>query len=132
MLGKWGVQAASRGHFSDKGCIAVTSQAAGGQGISYVPPSVISYNTAYQTAEDKPKGYSVESGPECLGSMSVCGAAQWFKLTLILLTWRIWRAPNNASKWQMGFNSEFQGLSESCPKFKFFDFHKILKNLLDV
>jgi len=25
-------------------------------------------------------------------------------LTLILLTWRIWRAPNNASKWQMGFN----------------------------
>jgi cytochrome b561 len=24
-------------------------------------------------------------------------------LTLILLTWRIWWAPNNASKWQMGF-----------------------------
>ena len=24
--------------------------------------------------------------------------------TLILLTWRIWWAPNNASKWQMGFN----------------------------
>jgi len=29
------------------------------------------------------------------------------RLTLILLTWRIWRAPNNARKWQMGFNSEF-------------------------
>jgi len=28
-------------------------------------------------------------------------------LTVILLTWRIWRAPNNASKWQMGFNSAF-------------------------
>ena len=26
-------------------------------------------------------------------------------LTLILLTWRIWWAPNNASKWHMGFNS---------------------------
>ena len=26
-------------------------------------------------------------------------------LTLILLTWRIWWAPNNASRWQMGFNS---------------------------
>jgi hypothetical protein len=26
-------------------------------------------------------------------------------LTLVLLTWRIWWAPNNASKWQMGFNS---------------------------
>jgi len=31
-------------------------------------------------------------------------------LTLILLTWRIWWAPNNASKWQMGFNSVFKGL----------------------
>ena len=31
-------------------------------------------------------------------------------LTLILLTWRIGRAPNNASKWQMGFNSAFKGL----------------------
>jgi hypothetical protein len=30
-------------------------------------------------------------------------------LTLILLTWRKWRA-NNASKWQMGFNSAFKGL----------------------
>jgi len=34
----------------------------------------------------------------------ICG------LTLILLTWRIWWAPNNASKWHMGFNSEFKGL----------------------
>ena len=25
-------------------------------------------------------------------------------LTPILLTWRIWRVPNNASKWQRGFN----------------------------
>jgi len=31
-------------------------------------------------------------------------------LTLYLLTWRIWSAPNNASKEQMGFNSEFKGL----------------------
>ena len=31
-------------------------------------------------------------------------------LTLILLTWRKWWAPNNASKQQMGFNSEFKGL----------------------
>jgi len=31
-------------------------------------------------------------------------------LTLILLMWRIWGAPNNASKWQMGFNSAFKGL----------------------
>jgi hypothetical protein len=32
-------------------------------------------------------------------------------LTLILLTWRIWWAPNNASRWQMGFNSAFNGLT---------------------
>ena len=31
-------------------------------------------------------------------------------LTLILLTWRKWWAGNNASKWQMGFNSAFKGL----------------------
>ena len=32
-------------------------------------------------------------------------------LTFILLTWTIWRAPTNASKWRMGFNSAFKGLS---------------------
>jgi hypothetical protein len=32
-------------------------------------------------------------------------------LTLILLTWNIGWAPNNASKWQMGFNSTFKGLT---------------------
>jgi hypothetical protein len=31
-------------------------------------------------------------------------------LTPILLMWRIWWAPNNASRWQMGFNSVFKGL----------------------
>ena len=31
-------------------------------------------------------------------------------LTLILLTWRKWWT-NNASKWQMGFNSAFKGLN---------------------
>jgi len=32
------------------------------------------------------------------------------RLTLILLMWRIWWALNNASRWQMGFNSAFEGL----------------------
>ena len=32
------------------------------------------------------------------------------RLTLILLTWTIWRAPTNASKWRMRFNSAFKGL----------------------
>ena len=33
------------------------------------------------------------------------------RLTLILLTCRIWWAPNNASRWQMEFNWEFKGLT---------------------
>ena len=40
-------------------------------------------------------------------------------LTLILLTWRIWWANTNASKWQMWFNSAFKGLKSdkftTCP-----------------
>ena len=31
-------------------------------------------------------------------------------LTFILLTWRKWLAPNNASRQKMGFNSGFKGL----------------------
>ena len=37
-------------------------------------------------------------------------------LTLTLVTWTIWRAPTNASKWRMGFNSAFKGLMEYTPK----------------
>ena len=33
------------------------------------------------------------------------------RLTLTLVMWRIWWAPTNAGKWQMGFNSAFKGLS---------------------
>ena len=44
----------------------------------------------------------------------VCGSVYLLraetKLTLTLLTWRIWWAPNNASRWQMGFNSAFKVL----------------------
>jgi hypothetical protein len=60
MLGKSGVQAASRGSFSENGCVGVTSQAAEGQGFSCVPLSVIRYNIVYQTAEDEPDRSNVE------------------------------------------------------------------------
>jgi len=33
-----------------------------------------------------------------------------WSLTLTLLTWRIWWTPNNASRWQMEFNSAFKRL----------------------
>ena len=42
-----------------------------------------------------------------MGNLGVEGS---ILLTLILLTWTIWRAPTNASKWRMGFNSAFKGL----------------------
>ena len=40
--------------------------------------------------------------------------SQWWEhcLTLSLLTWTIWRAPTNASKWRMGFNSAFKRFKE--------------------
>ena len=43
-----------------------------------------------------------------------CSLSYWQSLnkslTLNPLTWRIWWAPNNASRWQIGFNLEFKGL----------------------
>jgi len=42
------------------------------------------------------------------------------ELTLILLMWRIGLAPNNASKWQVGFKSAFKGLRDA-PKFGLFN-----------
>ena len=41
-----------------------------------------------------------------------CRCVKYTRLTLILLTWRIWWASNNASKWQMGFNWAFKGFTK--------------------
>jgi len=49
------------------------------------------------------------SARECKGSHRITYLAP--SLTLILPTWRIWWAPNNASRLQMGFNLEFKGLN---------------------
>ena len=47
----------------------------------------------------------------CASHIDRCSRQQVRRgLTLILLTWRIWWAPNNASRWQMGFNSACKGL----------------------
>jgi len=40
-----------------------------------------------------------------------CCCQEKSSFTLTPLTWRIWWAPNNASRWQMGFNSAFKGLN---------------------
>ena len=61
-------------------------------------------------------------GHSCEGNSSLYTLHIWFAqfrkrnlystkaLTLTLLTWRIWWAPNNARKWQIGFNSAYKGL----------------------
>ena len=38
------------------------------------------------------------------------GVKRLTSLTLILPTWRIWWAPKNVNKWQMGFSLAFKGL----------------------
>ena len=45
-----------------------------------------------------------------LSSYAVCNRKR--ALTLIMLMWRIWWASNQASKWQMGFNTAFKGLTD--------------------
>ena len=51
-------------------------------------------------------------------------------LTLILLMWRICWAPNNASKWQMGFNSVFKGLKmQNCSQHVSRDLMALVKEL---
>jgi hypothetical protein len=55
--------------------------------------------------------------------MKICSVV----VTLILLTWRIGQAPNNASKWQMGFNSVFKRLKLSnCQGKTYFGNKKII------
>jgi len=56
---------------------------------------------------------SIGDTETCLVSIFLCTKVSYKqeKLTLILLTWRIWWAPDNASKWQMGFNLAFN----PCP-----------------
>jgi hypothetical protein len=51
----------------------------------------------------------------CITPVSISGLS----LTLYLLTWRIWWAPNNASKGQVGFNSAFKGLNMWSERFCF-------------
>jgi len=52
----------------------------------------------------------VHTGRRTLKESVACTNVHVWDLTFILLTWRIWWVPNNASRWQMGFNSAFKGL----------------------
>jgi len=60
----------------------------------------------------KPLSHALQSyGKEQDNTQKHKAGTAFNPLTLILLTWRIWWAPANVSKWQMGFNSEFKGLN---------------------
>jgi len=62
--------------------------------------------------------------------MDVNRCCEFNHLTLTLLMWRIWRAPNIASKWRMGFSLAFKGLnaelSPTCHLLAILGAHHIL------
>lgn len=82
-------------------CVLFATQAAEGKGGGCVPRSVFRNNNFVTGCWGKPERLLCKIGSGYLVSMSICGAA------LLVI------------------------LSETWPKFKFFDFHKILKNLLE-
>ena len=49
-----------------------------------------------------------------------------YYLILIQQTWTIWWAPNNASKWQMGFNLAFRGLIPSLNSRSCWSYRRVL------
>jgi len=65
---------------------------------------------------DRVQHYIVERSVTCLDSEHFfCFHITSHSLTLNLLTTTIIAPPNNASKWQMGFNSAFKGLKRIPP-----------------
>jgi hypothetical protein len=69
------------------------------------------YATALYSDICKPESQPTQQQHTITELFYVTNSSAWLMLlTLILLTWRIWWAPNNASKWQMGFNSTFKVL----------------------
>ena len=85
------------------------------QGAKHIP-SIINQATRRRVVQYFARDCSKHTG---------CVTRHWWPnsiLTLILLTWRIWWA-NNASKWQMGFNSAFKGLIKKYVYFFYSCFH---------
>jgi hypothetical protein len=79
-----------------------------------VHPNPFIRNTRNYTLEDLHRQYT-KYRHKCikhvlLWMMSTLMSQCFFFLTLILLMWNIGWAPNNARRWQMGFNSAFKGL----------------------
>jgi hypothetical protein len=70
----------------------------------------MAYQNSMQFQFYKLEDCPLSSVPACLFSMWNFLFSRRRILTLILLTWNIGWAPNNASKWQMEFNSAFKGL----------------------
>ena len=68
-----------------------------------LPVQIQGYSYSFDTAESKHEN-QIAPSPTTVKKKG---------LTLYLLTWRIWWAPNNGSKGQMGFNSAFKGLNQN-------------------
>ena len=99
------------------------------------------FNIVYIKGKSWLSPVAFSEGPEFVsrprGGLSWCqilrfspvplGKNQDVTLTLILLTWRIWWSPNNASKWQMGFYS-FKGLNYTTS----ISFHVLSSSLFNI
>jgi len=87
------------------------SSAVPGTPHSNISVSFILRRAVWYTDTDVSKGS--ETSENLIGfsllQILVVGFAK--NLTLILLTWKIWWAPNTAGKWQMRFNLAFKGLT---------------------
>jgi len=89
----------------------------GEQGDKQIP-SIMFQATRRAVVQYSTRDYSEFTRVYCNDTSCVTG--KWWPnsiLTLNLLTWRIWWAPNNASRWQMGFNLAFKGLIKKCVSF---------------
>jgi hypothetical protein len=85
--------------------------------ILHVPPTILCVpSTIFKSTSYFNFSYSYSEVFGCLSYLLVYmlyrhSACQSNRIKLILLTWNIGWAPNNASKWQMGFNLAFKGLT---------------------
>ena len=71
--------------------------------VCYAPTGTTCYRTQAHQLLQRPENFNIS----CIFQENHTMLPY---LTLILLMWRIWWAPNNARKWQMAFNLAFKGL----------------------
>jgi hypothetical protein len=76
----------------------------------------------------KDKAYECVTWSRFMGKYTAKIKIELKHLTLILLTWGIWWAPNNASRWHMGINLAFEGLGKLITELSVFSLQLISRH----